>query len=1853
MHEKMSEFMLCLNGICQLLTTGKVRSIIIIFTLFPLLSQGQITITSQTTGDWDKTSTWVGGVIPGNTDNAIIASGHVVKLKTNETINDLIIESGATLQDNNKEMTVDGNFTMDGTFDGRKTLMLAGIGTWIDGFGTKTNMGDVTISSGDKTIQPTADLNFSKGDFIINNGLTVTNSGTVTVKKSIDGGSATSTWTNALNSTLNVERDLLDVGVLNASATGNLVNYWRNKNQDIKFPSGGDYYNLALTGGGVKTLQGATNVLGDIEIWSTLNVDAANNYSLAIGGNWINTGTFSRQNGTVTFNGSGTQTITTTGGETFYNLTVDKSGGNLELSQGNTVTNLLSMPLSNVGNIDATSGTLTLGTDCSNEGTLNHSAGSIFGQFERWINTTTPTGFQFPVGNSTDVRQALVTVNVLGTCGTVLAQYFENPPGNNGLPMRDGLALPDSVRNTYVEGYWALAAGNGLTTPDFNLELTATGMSSFTPNASTRLLTRPEANSAWTSAGTNIAAVGNTIHRGNLTFLPSQHALGDTTNCEGPGTLSVTGKSTVCQNTSGVVYTAAFTVGSTYTWTITGGAQVGGGTSNICTVDWGSAAMVGNVRVIENNGCTDGSPVDFQVTIPTIAPATITGKYNVAQFTSGEPYSVDPTPGYTYIWTITAGTQASGGTTESISVDWGASGVGNVRVVADSGVCDPAPPVDLPVSIYIVIESISSGDWDDPAIWNCNCVPGDFDNIRINDFHTVTLKANEKINNVIIEANGILFDDNRRLDISGDFTIDGTYTGSGRLKIKGLGNTLDGTGLITTSGELRLEGGSTVITSTATLTKSPGIVGLRNGHQVTNNGTFMLGGNMTGQDANASWTNEENSTLIISGTLLSTGALTATSNNNTIEYNGGTSQQFKASEYCNVSSTGTATHAIAADIVAYGDVYIASVNGFDASGFDMQIWGDWTNDGGIFIPGSGTVNFKGTGTHTITKPGGEAFENVIIDAGSTVQTGGASDSIHIAGNWTNNGTFVQQTGTINFNGTNAQTIGGSSKTTFASLIADNTTGLTLTTATDIEQTLTLTDGIFNTNGYDFTLISTSNGTARIAQITGGDITGDIIMQRYIDAGATGYHFMTPPVSGISLADWDQEMVLSIPDGDNGLACSNSWCFWSVKYYNEADTGINSLGYDSLGTVAATLGVGTGYWVYTGTGAGTTVPFTFDSRGPANKNAISLPVTYNNSGLPDDDGWNLVGNPYPSAIDWEASGWTKSGLADAIYLWDPDADVFTSFVGGSGSNGGTQYIPSSQAFWVKASATPTLAVSEAVKTTTDQVYLKQNNIYSGDLKLNISGAGYKDETVVKFTNASTDAFDLNWDAYKLSGGKSAPYIATVIGDSVDLSINSLAELVGDTVIPIRVNVRSFGLYSFYVEGANDLPQEYCILLEDTLLNTMTDMRTDTAIISVVPLIDPAPRFRLHISAPIITDEIQISCYGANDGVLIANGNGMANYIWMGANGDTIRDVTGVTGADTLSALGPGEYTVIVSSQSMTVCSEIIETFEIVEPGNLALSGQVTNPLCFSDTDGEIDITISGGTVPFNYLWDNGQTTVDLANLGIGAYEVTIEDANGCKAVQSYQISTPSALTTNVTILGETCYGHDDGVIELNSSGGWGAYQYTWSNGAVGPLNQDLPPGSYDVTITDAYGCSDVQTGIIIEGGPQVIAGYTVPSSTANLDDGGSLQFTNISIGGLQYIWDFGTGQSSTQTNPLYTFIAPGNYYVKLTAFNGVCYNTSSNIITISASVGVKNNDKKLSGFNAFESNGLLNLGLSNSSVNKVDVQIYNALGQQVYNFIDLAIVNQHIALNIESLESGVYIVRLIDGDINPAQKFIIR
>ncbi|GHN02786.1 hypothetical protein WSM22_42750 [Cytophagales bacterium WSM2-2] len=152
-----------------------------------------------------------------------------------------------------------------------------------------------------------------------------------------------------------------------------------------------------------------------------------------------------------------------------------------------------------------------------------------------------------------------------------------------------------------------------------------------------------------------------------------------------PITSAITGTTAICAGTNGVAYSVVNTSGSTYAWTITGGTQASGGTMNSITVNWGSAGT-GNVSVVETNSSGSvGAAVNESVTINanTVATSAITGRNIICAGTNGVKYSVINTVGSTYAWTITGGTQASGGNTSSITVNWGdgSAGGGLISVV--------------------------------------------------------------------------------------------------------------------------------------------------------------------------------------------------------------------------------------------------------------------------------------------------------------------------------------------------------------------------------------------------------------------------------------------------------------------------------------------------------------------------------------------------------------------------------------------------------------------------------------------------------------------------------------------------------------------------------------------------------------------------------------------------------------------------------------------------------------------------------------------------------------------------------------------------------------------------------------------------------------------------------------------------------------------------------------------------------------------------------------------------------------------------------------------------------------------
>jgi hypothetical protein len=954
---------------------------------------GATTLNSDADGDWEGSTTWDTGCYPDASDHDVTILTHSISSSDNYDVGDLTVNSGSVLTVSGKTITVYGNLTVDGTIilDGNAYIVMAGSGMTLSGTGiitSSSNNSDFTFS-GNTTISSGANLTIGLGagnEVIIDAGVTITNNGSVTIGSDLSGADATSVWTNATNSILEVGYGLLSTGTLNCSAGGNTVEYYGLAAQNVKDPSSSTYYNLTMSGTNTKTQQ--SNIIVEGEFIIAGGVFDCNNKDISLKSNFTNTGSFTDGTGTgtytITFNGTSDQTVSNTTGDIFENITINKSGGTVLLATNVQIANTLTL---SSGNIDADSYKVVLGTDISNEGTLSYTSGQVVGQFERYV-ATTSIQYTFPVGTEDYYRPAKPTFNTItGGGGSIICEFVASSPGSlNPRPTVDGTT---NVYNTFVDGYWALTPANGFNTNDYDLELTGTGFTAFTVNSTTRLFLRSNSSSDWTAEGSHVSASGYTAYRTGLSTFSGEYCFADCSTCEPPVTSVISGDSEVCINETGVSYSVTNTTGSSYTWTITGGSVASGQGTNSITVNWGATGRSdANVRVVETNTCTAGDPVDFTISIAPIVPSEILGKTSVPEDELSVGYSVTDL-GYTYTWNITGGSVASGQGSSSITVDWGAAGTGNVSVVPTDATCGDGTSIDIDVNKYIIINSAQTGEYSDPDTWDCACEPLETDNIRILNGHTVTLAPSDNplnVNTVTVDAGGTWNTNGKVVNITGDLTVNGTITTTGTkaINLTGSSITIDGIGgTINTAGPLNFTTGNKTFSSSTLLDITASAINISDaGLTINNYGNVTLNGPLVGGASTSTWTNQASSTLTIDGALLATGTLNASSSGNTVHYNSTSAQNIKtpnSSEYYNLQLSGASTKTQLANLVVSGDITINSGT-LDCGNNDLSISGDW-NNAGIFTAGTGAVTFDGV-SPSITNSSGESYYDLTINLSS-------------------------------------------------------------------------------------------------------------------------------------------------------------------------------------------------------------------------------------------------------------------------------------------------------------------------------------------------------------------------------------------------------------------------------------------------------------------------------------------------------------------------------------------------------------------------------------------------------------------------------------------------------------------------------------------------------------------------------------------------------------------------------------------------------------------------------------------------------------------------------------------------------
>lgn len=361
-----------------------------------------------------------------------------------------------------------------------------------------------------------------------------------------------------------------------------------------------------------------------------------------------------------------------------------------------------------------------------------------------------------------------------------------------------------------------------------------------------------------------------------------------------------------------------------------------------------------------------------------------------------------------------------------------------------------------------------------------------------------------------------------------------------------------------------------------------------------------------------------------------------------------------------------------------------------------------------------------------------------------------------------------------------------------------------------------------------------------------------------------------------------------------------------------------------------------------------------------------------------------------------------------------------------------------------------------------------------------------------------------------------------------------------------------------------------------------------------------------------------CFGSNTGRAyidsISGANLPLTYSW---------NILPNQNNDTASNLIAGQYILAVTDLNGCIARDTVIVLQPADSISITLSTNVIS--CFGG-DTCINATVSGGTAPYTFLWNDAaaQTTEDICGVVAGTYTLTVTDANGCIKTKTITVSQVAQIVLSKDSINIKCYGVNNGSATVAAVGGSGSYTYLWNDAAAqtNATATNLAPGLYSVTVADAANASCSKT---------INVNIVQPSDSisialANLQNvlcfGASTGSINVNIAGgtspYSYAWTNGTA-----TEDLNGVVA-NNYTLTVTDFNN-CVETYANVITQPTALSVAlDSSKNVSCFGG--NNGKLSITANG--------------GKAPYTF---AWSNGAITEDISGLTAGSYTVTVTDSN----------
>tara|TARA_B100000508_G_scaffold137355_1_gene131534 strand:- start:33298 stop:38022 length:4725 start_codon:yes stop_codon:yes gene_type:complete len=218
--------------------------------------------------------------------------------------------------------------------------------------------------------------------------------------------------------------------------------------------------------------------------------------------------------------------------------------------------------------------------------------------------------------------------------------------------------------------------------------------------------------------------------------------------------------------------------------------------------------------------------------------------------------------------------------------------------------------------------------------------------------------------------------------------------------------------------------------------------------------------------------------------------------------------------------------------------------------------------------------------------------------------------------------------------------------------------------------------------------------------------------------------------------------------------------------------------------------------------------------------------------------------------------------------------------------------------------------------------------------------------------------------------------------------------------------------------------------------------------------------------VIIDITDPSCYGYSDGQVQLNiSGGVQPYYFEWGNQD---EILLNNPSETIDSIPTGEYLVRVTDENGCVFEQQIF---VDEPDPFEFEASVQDVTCYDGADGEIDLTLTGGTNPYTVTWSNGMTGEDIQGLTSDTYTFLAVDDQGCTIRSDIYVDQPDQIEITYDMIPVSCIDQTDAAIYISPFGGTAPYSYNWSNGTMDQNLENVGPGFYELTITDVNSCSN--------------------------------------------------------------------------------------------------------------------------------------------------------------------------------------